>query len=164
MWLPGLKVHRFIDITFFGKSYYKIHREIDYPVKFLGRGHRILNHDPISAYFIAKRNYPQDPAAILAANYHLIYDDICSRNPEYKKFLERLAELNSKKRKKRAKGKRSRKSFSLTKGDPLLKRVADDIHALETLKTILRTSGYVAALFQLDALQKLRKRQKKLRK
>ena len=97
--MPSRKVHVYIDKWFFGKSYWKIHKEMDKPHKRLGRRHRALFHDPASAIDIAKRFYPNDPKAVRAALLHITFDDICSRDPEFRKTLEVLATLDSGKKK-----------------------------------------------------------------
>jgi len=99
--LPGPEVHVYIDKLFLGKSYWKIHREMDKPIKFLGRRHRLLFHDPVSAMAIASRLYPGDPRARRAALLHITFDDICSRDPEFRKLLEIMARLSGRKKRKR---------------------------------------------------------------
>jgi hypothetical protein len=99
--LPGLDVHRLFDQTFFGKSYYKIHREIDLPFKVLGKKHRILFHDPLSAQILAQRCYPNDPNAVVAAYGHIFLDNLCTEDPEFRRFLEQLALLHKPKRRRK---------------------------------------------------------------
>lgn len=97
--MPGWKVHNFTDKILLGKSYPKVHRRIDKPYKYFGRDHRILFHDLPTAIGIAKDSYPDDPKAVGSAYFHLLYDEICSKDPEYKKNLENLVILSRKKRK-----------------------------------------------------------------
>lgn len=101
--MPGIRVHTFIDELFLGKSYPKIHREMDRPFKRLGRRHRSMYHDLASAIAIAQRLHPGDPNAVRAALYHIYFDDMCSKNPEFRETLEIMVRLNSmkKRRKKR---------------------------------------------------------------
>lgn len=66
---------------------------MDTPFKFLGKSHRILFHDPATASLIASRLYPGDKNAFLAAQYHILIDEACSRNPLLKEVLETLARL-----------------------------------------------------------------------
>lgn len=91
--MPGLRTNRFVDLMFLNKSYWRIHRAMDKPVKYLGRTHRVLFHDPISALAIAENFYPGDPDAQTAALLHIEYDMICSADPDYKRQLERDARL-----------------------------------------------------------------------
>lgn len=95
--MPGWRVYRFIDLLNFGRSYYKIHEEMDWPWKILGKDHRKYFHDPLSAPVIAEHCYPDDPNAVEAAYVHILLDQLCSENPEYKKSLEKLALLDKRK-------------------------------------------------------------------
>jgi hypothetical protein len=115
--VPGWRVHAFVDRTLFGKSYYKIHRRLDEPFLYLGRVHRLLFHDFTTAYFVALDCYPGDPNAVLAAYEHILLDEQCSADPEYKKLLENLASLSrTKKKRKRV----QTKTQMLAPGDPFL--------------------------------------------
>jgi hypothetical protein len=96
--LPGWRVHRYVDLVFFGKSYWRIHRRLDAPVLFLGRAHRILFHDSLTATLVARECYPGDPNAIAAANMHIFIDNLCSSDPSFKKYLESMELLNRKKK------------------------------------------------------------------
>ena len=83
MWflLPSHKVHCYVDRTLFGRSYWRVHRQIDMPYLFLGKKHRVLFHDPFTAIAIAQRLYPGDPMAEEAALVHLHIDSVCSSDP-----------------------------------------------------------------------------------
>lgn len=72
---------------------------MDEPVLVLGKKHRQLFHDPVSALSIAQTAHPGDPNAAWAALLHLELDDICSRDPIFKKQLEFYAQLEAKSRK-----------------------------------------------------------------
>jgi hypothetical protein len=72
---------------------------MDAPIVYLGKSHRVLFHDPVTASIIAKECYPNDPKAIAAANLHISLDNLCSRDPLFKKYLEKMEILNSKKKK-----------------------------------------------------------------
>jgi hypothetical protein len=129
--LPDLLVHEFIDWVLFGKVYRKVHRKMDEPFKYLGRSHRVLFHDYASAYFIAKKFYPDDPNAVLAAYYHIYYDELCSENPEYKKTLEIHEILTRKDRKKRRKR-------AVKEEYPLLEPLFSDLKKMAEIKRLLR--------------------------
>lgn len=129
--MPGWRTHNFIDRIFFGRSYSKIHRKMDEPFKYFGRSHRVLFHDPASAYTIAESCYPGDPNAILAALLHIQCDELCSADPEYRRYLENM-EILSRKKKKRRKGKRMTKRVLIE--DSLL----SDLKKLVELKRLLR--------------------------
>ena len=103
--MPGWRVHRYLDIVFFGKSYSKIHRKMDAPVVFLGRRHRILFHDPLAALVIAQECYPGDPDAVESAYLHILTDELCTSDPVYKKFLEQLALVENRNTRRRRKKK-----------------------------------------------------------
>lgn len=97
--VPGWRVHAFVDRTLFGKSYSKIHRRLDEPVKYLGRSHRVLFHDFPTAYLVARDCYPGDSNAVFAAYGHILLDEQCGADPGYKKLLEKFAILSRKKKK-----------------------------------------------------------------
>jgi hypothetical protein len=129
--VPSWRVHAFVDKTLFDKSYYKIHRRLDEPVKYLGRGHRVLFHDFPTAYLVAQECYPGDPNAVLAAYEHILLDEQCSAAPEYKKLLEKLAILS---RKKRARRKRVQIETQMLDEDPILR----DIRKLVEIRRLFR--------------------------
>ena len=131
--MPNLLVHEFIDEAFFGRSFKKLHRAMDKPVFYLGRTHRVLFHDPLSASFIAQKLYPNDEDAILAAHYHILFDEECSKDPEYKKYLENLAELWKKKKKKR------KKKRNFEKKDPF-------VEYLKKLVKLKRLFSYLTSI------------------
>jgi len=99
--LPSLRVHEYVDRVLFKKSYRKLHRAMDKPVKFLGKRHRELFHDNTWACVIASRLYPNDRHAVLAALTHIKCDEICSSDPKFKKNLEKLARLSRGKRRRK---------------------------------------------------------------
>ena len=89
--LASNQVHRFMDRIIFNKSYWKLHSTIDKPVLFLGRSHRKYFHDGLTTVAIAQRLYPNDEDAEWAAWLHIYLDDVCSNDPEFHKFLKKLA-------------------------------------------------------------------------
>jgi hypothetical protein len=74
---------------------------MDAPVVYLGKSHRVLFHDPVMASIIAQECYPNDPYAVAAANMHIFLDNLCSRDPSFKKYIEKMEILNRKERKPR---------------------------------------------------------------
>ena len=50
--MPSRDVHKFISKLITGYDCNKTHVIIDYPVRYLKNGHRVLFHDPISAFII----------------------------------------------------------------------------------------------------------------
>ena len=101
--LPSLRVHNYVNRLLFGKTYYKINKDMDSAFVFFGRRHRILFHDSVWANMIASAHYPGDNKALLAAEYHIRLDEYCSRNPQFKKNLEKLARTRRKPGKRRTK-------------------------------------------------------------
>ena len=91
--MPGHRVHSYVDRQLFGKAYWKLHRKMDVAVFWLGKGHRVLYHDPLTAGCIAKTCYPNDPNAEEAAYTHILLDDFCTAYPAWKKLLEQLAAM-----------------------------------------------------------------------
>ena len=91
--MPSLKAHLYWDHVLFGRSFRKIHREMDKPFKQLGRRHRVLFHDSLSAIRIAEQLYPGDPVAVRAALFHIHLDEICTRDPDFRKTAEAAAIL-----------------------------------------------------------------------
>jgi hypothetical protein len=88
-----------VDRECFGKAYWKIHRKMDAPVLLLGKKHRVLFHDPVSAMAIADLCFPGDPNARNAALMHIELDEMCTTNPQRKKQLEILANEDADRRK-----------------------------------------------------------------
>jgi heterodisulfide reductase subunit C len=128
--VPGWRVHRFLDMTFFGKSYRKIHENMDSAVVVLGRKHRILFHDPLWACAIAQECYPNYPNAVHAANLHILADQLCSSDPGLKRMLENLEMLDRRKRKRIGK--------QAPKMDDNLAKVFSDLKKIEEIKRMLR--------------------------
>jgi len=89
--MPGRQTHTYLDRIMFGKSYWKLHKVIDFPVFLYGRKHREHFHDYVSLICIAKMNYPDDPVACDAACLHSLIDNFCTARPDWKKFLAEKA-------------------------------------------------------------------------
>ncbi len=133
--MPSWRVHRYVDKLFLEKSYYKVHEKIDEPFKYLGKNHRILFHDLASCYIIARQCYPNDPNADWAAFFHVYFDNLCTEDPEYRRFLESMELLSRGKKKKPAKKTRKRKT---PEKDPL----ARDIRRLKKLMALAKAAGF----------------------
>ena len=104
--MPSHKIHCYVDRVLFGKSYWRLHREIDKPVLILGKRHRVLFHDGLSTIAIAQKVYPNDPRAWEAALVHVELDLLCSNNPFFAKQLTYFAEQDAKRRRSSRKGKK----------------------------------------------------------
>ena len=99
--MASFQAHLYWDRLFFGRTYPKIHKELDKHFKRLGRRHRMVNHNPLAAIQIAMRLYPGDPLAVRSALFHIRLDEICTRDPEFKKTVEAAAILCGGKKKRR---------------------------------------------------------------
>ena len=97
--MPSHLIHSYMDRSYFGKVYWKVHREMDCAYRYFRGRHRIFFHDPISACAIAAKAYPGDKNAISSALMHIEIDLLCSANPFYHKQLELLAKEDALKRK-----------------------------------------------------------------
>jgi hypothetical protein len=102
--MPNHLIHCKLSSEFFGKSYYRLHMAIDsgYPFK-RGKHRNFFPHDSFSAMIIAKDFYPHDEKAVLAAQFHLELDQLCSSNPALHDYLKQWAKLKVKRRRKRKK-------------------------------------------------------------
>jgi hypothetical protein len=83
--LPDLQTHKKISELLIGNACEQTNRTIDYPVRFLGREHRILFHDPLSAALIGMMTGGRD--GVYSALIHLAVDKYCG-NQIMRKFLE----------------------------------------------------------------------------
>lgn len=99
--LPSREAHLYWDRQHFGRTYPKIHRELDKSFKTLGARHRLKNHNPYDAIGIAQKCYPNDPVAVQSALYHLFLDEQCSADPDFRDTLEALAKLDKKRRRRK---------------------------------------------------------------
>jgi hypothetical protein len=50
--LPSRRVHEALDSIFLGRKFSQVHKLIDLPVRSMGKKHRALFHDPLSAIAI----------------------------------------------------------------------------------------------------------------
>jgi hypothetical protein len=107
--LPGHMTHVYLDRLYFKKAYWKVHQKMDLAWPYLGKTHRVVGHDPISAIMLAREAYPGDPNAESAALLHTLTDDFCSANPMWKLTLEGFAYADAKRRREaRRKGRKRR--------------------------------------------------------
>ncbi len=82
--MPDRYTHMKISELLLGDRCEKTHAAIDYPVKELGRGHRSLNHDPISAGLIGI--FEDGYEGLVSSIAHLIADKYAN-NYLYKETL-----------------------------------------------------------------------------
>ena len=86
--MPDGYIHRKISKILLGESCRKTNKAIDYPVKILGKNHRILFHDPLSALAIGfiLDGYSGAFSALL----HLAADEYFSKNKNVGRLIEYL--------------------------------------------------------------------------
>ena len=85
--MPGHESHTLIDELFFGKKHGKVHDRMDQPTKILGKRHRIFFHDMQSIMALFNGN----PEQLMSAYIHILLDETCSQNRDFKKMLELIA-------------------------------------------------------------------------
>jgi hypothetical protein len=127
--LPGHRVHLYLDRLLFGRSYYKVHRKMDYAWYYLRRGHRCFGHDPISAIAIAAESYPGDYNAVQAALFHIELDKLCTADPQFKKMLEIQVKCNATKRRRKKRVTKAKNKKSADSAD--YKQIAEFVEKLE---------------------------------
>jgi hypothetical protein len=93
--VPNHKIHCYVDRLLFGKSYWRLHKQLDKPALLLGKRHRVLFHDGLTSMVIALELYPNDRRAMEAALVHIQLDKLCSSNPFFAKQLGYFAEKDS---------------------------------------------------------------------
>ena len=105
--MPSQLVHCKVSRELFGKSFYRIHKAVDSGYFFKGAQHRnFYPHNYAWAIVISKNFYPNDPKALVAANFHFQLDEMCSQNPKLHEQLKRWAKSKVKKRMHRKKRKK----------------------------------------------------------
>ena len=99
--LPSRDAHLYWDMTHFGRTYPKIHRELDKGFKTHGRKHRSVSHTFLHAIEAAQKHYPGDAVAVRAALWHLYLDDVCSVDLDFRDTVEAAAKLAKMRRRRR---------------------------------------------------------------
>jgi len=133
--VPGHRVHAYADRQFFGKVYWKMHREMDWPVFYVHKNHRSFFHDILSVYAIAQKFYPGDPRAVESGFLHIQTDEACTRNPVYRAQLELLANADVRKRKRQCKKKSKQKKDVV---ETELGKLSKDMKKLVKIKELQR--------------------------
>jgi len=85
-YLP-IKVHKAVDKFVFGRAFPKVHVELDRPAYVLGKKHRMLLHDPISAMLIGRSVAGEKGATV--ALLHVVVDELC-KDKRVKRVFEAL--------------------------------------------------------------------------
>ena len=79
------RVHRAISRLLLGESHDDVNKLMDLPAKIMGKRHRLIFHDPLSAFILFGGNPEKFKAALL----HILVDEL-SKDPKVKKILESL--------------------------------------------------------------------------
>jgi len=74
---------------------------MDWPYRICGREHRRYFHDPASAAVVVRKCYPGEPDTLEVAYLHILLDQLCSDDPVFKTFLQKLALLDKRTRRRR---------------------------------------------------------------
>ena len=143
--MPSHRAHSYIDRIYLGKAYRKVHREMDWPYKIVGKDHRRYFHDIPNAWIIAEEEYPGDENAVASALLHIQYDKICSSNPYFKQQLEAAAWLDSRKRKRRKKKKRTQRA-QLSKVEETLISDMKKLNEIRRLWYLFHSTNTASAL------------------
>jgi len=91
--MPSRRTHKKISKIITGEYCDITHQIIDYPVKYLGRGHRNFLHDPISAGIIGL--LAEGYKGLVSAESHIVVDRLVTyfstgEIGKYVRFLEKL--------------------------------------------------------------------------
>jgi hypothetical protein len=70
--MPGRKVHEIVDVLLLGQKCSQVHKMIDLPSIWLGKGHRVLFHDEPTALLIGY--VVGGPKGALSALLHIWLD------------------------------------------------------------------------------------------
>lgn len=86
--MPERRIHNYTTKLLLGKTFDEVHRVLDGPVKFLGRKHRVLYHEPAEAALIGYEIAGFEGA--LAALLHVTVDELCSREKRLSGLIKRV--------------------------------------------------------------------------
>jgi hypothetical protein len=85
--MPSRYKHKKFSKLLIGYSCERTHKIIDYPVRFFGKKHRILFHDPASALIVGFLS--DGLQGSISALTHILLDE-CSKNKILKQLIEYL--------------------------------------------------------------------------
>jgi len=85
--MPSGNIHRKISRMVVGDSCKAVHRFMDFPYRFLGKSHRILLHDPVSAVVVGYllNGLPGAGAALS----HILTDYVSSEMKRYLRYQKK---------------------------------------------------------------------------
>ena len=93
--MPKHKTHRYFTRLLLGKSYGRVHRQIDLPYLWLGRQHRALFHTYHDAFCVGYLLSGEWRGG-MAGLYHVWLDRKCSEDRRFKKFMDWAAREDGK--------------------------------------------------------------------
>lgn len=88
--MPSRRAHNYVNRLIFGKPFPEVNRAIDSAYLFAGRGHRRFFHKPEEAFImgnLATLDYRGGQVGL----FHAWLDKMCSKDKEFKKWLEFMA-------------------------------------------------------------------------
>lgn len=85
--MPKHRTHKFFTKSLLGKPYEEVHRALDLPFVVLGRKHRVLFHTMDEAFCLGYINTGEWKGSA-ASVYHVWLDRECSKDKEFKRFLD----------------------------------------------------------------------------
>ena len=85
--MPSRRVHNRFAQILLGSSFNEVNRVIDLPHRFLKEKHRVIGHDPLSAFLIGYALAGERGG--LAGLLHIALDEIAN-DPKAKKIIEAL--------------------------------------------------------------------------
>jgi hypothetical protein len=86
--MPSRYKHKKISKILTSYSCERTHKLIDYPARFLGKKHRILLHDPISALIVGFLS--DGLKGSISALSHIALDETYSKNKLFKQLIDYL--------------------------------------------------------------------------
>ena len=93
--MPKHRTHKYADKLLFGKPYPQVHHAIDLPYVVYGRKHRQFYHTYKEGYCLGYIVTGEANGA-LAGVFHVWLDQECSKDKDFKKWLDWSAEEDAK--------------------------------------------------------------------
>lgn len=112
--MPKHKIHKYADKLLFNKCFPKVHRAIDLPYIFYGRSHRRYFHTYKEGYCIGYIASGEAKGA-LSGLLHVWLDEQCSRDKDFKLWLNWAAEEDARFTKQMAKQRKKMRQSRMRK-------------------------------------------------
>jgi hypothetical protein len=106
--MPNHTAHTYVDRLCTGTTYWKVHKFIDWPAKYLKRDHRRYFHDLNSVLMCAQSYYPGDQNAYYSGWLHILTDYKCSDDRVFIRWLEGNGKIDVAYRRHMRRGNRAR--------------------------------------------------------